>query len=461
MRRSAIALLLLAPLGIAQMLVAPPQIARVRGNFESRPGDSPLRCEVTPIPPALNFAFRFQAGYTFHIPQSQYSGSTSGWSVFTAITPEIDPGDTTYFAARYQLSNATRVDSNFDIQGLYFLGVGRYSVEAILRDDRNRVCRKQWLVAVRSSRADRAVKSALPANSVRQFSPISRPDTLHPDRTPPMRLSVLLNAAAFSASRNVIRPADRAVLAGALTTLLERLPATIVEVIVFSLEQQREIFRGYNFAPQDLSKVTDAIAGLDQATVDIHVLQKPLGHVDFLTNLIGRELDAPDPADTVVFLGPMSRYGDKISKDALPARDEGSPHFFYVRYDGPPRRAVPSPVDIIPTVPTNGNRTGDASTGDGTSSSSGSSSPPRPPPPPQGSSGSSDGGTGAGGGTPGGSGGGRGAGRRRDTPPTFPPPVEGQSDIISEAVARLKGRTLPIHSPGDLAKAIGKIEGQR
>ena len=458
MRRPALALLLLAPLGIAQTLVAPAQIARVRGNFESRPGDSRLRCEVTPIPPALNFAFRFQAGYTFHIPQSQYPGSTGGWSVFTAITPEIDPGDTTYFAARYQLSNATRVDSNFDIQGLYFLGVGRYSVEATLRDDRNRVCRKQWLVAVRSSRADRAVKSALPANSVRQFSPISRPDTLHPDRVPPMRLSVLLNAAAFSVRRNVIRPADRAVLAGALTTLLERLPATNVQVIVFSLEQQREIFRGHNFAPQDLSKVTDAIAGLEQATVDIHVLQKPLGHVDFLTNLIGREIDAPDPADTVVFLGPMSRYGNKISKDALPVRAGGSPHFFYVRYDGPPRRAVSSPVDVIPMPLPGGSRTGDASTSDGSSSASGSSPPPRPPP---GGTGSGESGTGVGGGAAGGSGGGRGMGRRGGTVTQFPPPVEGQSDIITEAVARLKGRTLPIRSPAELAKAIRKIEGQR
>jgi hypothetical protein len=39
--------------------------------------------------------------------------------------------------------------------------------------------------------------------------------------------------------------------------------------------------------------------------------------------------------------------------------------------------------------------------------------------------------------------------------------VEGQSDIISEAVARLQGRTLPIHTPAELAKAIRKIEGQR
>jgi hypothetical protein len=33
--------------------------------------------------------------------------------------------------------------------------------------------------------------------------------------------------------------------------------------------------------------------------------------------------------------------------------------------------------------------------------------------------------------------------------------------MIAEAVSRLKGKTLAIHSPSDLAKAIRKIEGKR
>ena len=139
MRRLAIALLLLTAPASAQFALDPGQLARVRRNFEPRPGDAPLRCDVTPLAPALNFAFRFQAGYTFHVPESQYPGATRGWSVLTAITPEDTAGEATYFLARTPLSSASRVDANFDIGGLYFLGVGRYSVESTLRDDRNRV----------------------------------------------------------------------------------------------------------------------------------------------------------------------------------------------------------------------------------------------------------------------------------------------------------------------------------
>jgi hypothetical protein len=44
----------------------------------------------------------------------------------------------------------------------------------------------------------------------------------------------------------------------------------------------------------------------------------------------------------------------------------------------------------------------------------------------------------------------------------MPPPLtDGQADIISAAVARLKGKTLTVHSPAELARAIRKIEGRR
>ena len=441
MRRLAIVLLLLTPLVSGQIVLGSDQLARVRRNFEPRPGDAPLRCDVTPLAPALNFAFRFQAGYTFHVPQSQYPGSTRGWSVLTAITPEDGPPEATYLLARIPLSNASRVDANFDVRGLYFLGVGRYSVESTLRDDRNRTCRKQWQVVVRPSHANRAVPSALPPDAVRQFSPLNAPGIQHPGSATPMRLSVLLNAAAFSARRTSIRPYDRTVLLGALTALIEHLPATSVRVTVFSLEQQREVFRSDRFAPPDLYRMADAIVALQSATVDVHLLQKPLGHVDFLAGLIGRELSSPDPAGTVIFLGPTSRYGDKIPKDAFLAPADAGPRFFYVRYEGPRRLPVPAAIEEVPTDL--GSATG--------RSGDGSASIPSPSPAPAHPANAAGGGGR-------GSGGGRNA---RGSLSTGPPPVEGQADIITAAVTRLKGKTLTIHSPAELAKAIRKIERER
>ena len=461
MRRTAIAFLLVTPLASAQVLVAPAQLARVRRNFEARPGDTSLRCEVTPLAPALNFAFRFQAGYSFHVPQSQYSGPTRGWSVLTAVTPEDGAGVATYLLARDQFLDASRVGGDFDIRGLYFLGVGRYAVESILRDDRNRICRKQWRIVVQTARADRAVPLALPPDTVRQFSALDWPDIHHPDDASPMRLTVLLNAAAFSPRRSVLRPSDRMVLTGAVNSLLEHLPATSVRVVAFSLEQQREVFRRDDFAPPDVSKLADAIVALPLATVDVRVLQKPLGHVDFLAGLIARELAAPHPADTVVFWGPTSRYGSAIPKGALPTPAGAQTRFYYLRYEGPRRPPAPSPIEIQVDNPTSSGTPGGTAPGDGSASSSGTTQPAPPrPPPSQGSGGTGGSGGASMGGGGGGGAGGRGRGERGGLPP-FPSPGEGQPDIITAAVARLKGKTLVIHTPAELAKAIRKIEDKR
>jgi hypothetical protein len=408
--------------------------------MESHPGDEPLRCEVTPVLPALNFSFRVQAGYTFHVPQTQYPGSTSGWAALTAITP--DGGEATYLLARTRLADASRTGLNFDVRGLYFLGAGHYSVESILRDDRNRVCRKEWQISVEPARA---VPAALPPGAVRQFSPVISPDTQHPDSAPPMRLSVLLNAAALSPFRTVIRSFDRSVLLGALTALLEHLPAASVRLVVFSLEQQKEVYRAENFSHPDIGKVAGAIRSFEQATVDVHVLEKPLGYVDFLAGLIARERDAPDPPDTIVFLGPTSRYGDKIPEGALPAPGEKNPRFFYLRYESP-RRGVSAPAPVQASAPPasgadpalNGVYAPTLPPG---ITPTAPSPVPRPPPADNLSTGN--------------------RGRGSTTAATVSQTVEGQSDVITAAIGRLKGKTLNIHTPADLAKAIRKIEGKR
>ena len=403
MHRAAVVSILLTSLASGQVLVPAGELARVRRDFEQRPGEPSLRCDLPPQPPIINFAFRVEAGYTFHVPQSQ-SVSTRGWAVLTGITPEL--GDPTYLLARTPLADALTAGSNFDIRGAYFLGVGRYSVDSILRDDRNRVCRRQWQIDVAPARIDRNIPLALPPHAVRQALPVSNPATGNPDRAAPMRRAILLNAAAFSTHRTVIRETDRERIAGALTALLEHLPTTSLRVVVFSLEQQTEVLRADPFSPHDIDKVAGAIDALPQGTVDINLLKNPFGHVDFLAGLIRRELNESHPADTVIFLGPTSRYPNTAPKGSLPDAGESHPRFFYVRYEAPLR-------PYIGEMPA-GRR------------SAHGSSPAEP-----------------------------------ATPITRNDPFRGLPDIITKAVAQLDGKSLIIHSPAELAGAIRKIEMKR
>jgi len=331
MRRAAAVFLLFAAFACAQGIVPPNGLARVRGDFEPRPGEESLRCEVIPIPPAVNYAFRFEAGYTFYVPRAQYTGPSKGWIVLTSITPER--GDPTYLFAHTSLAKAAAAGPDFIVRGVYVLGAGRYSVEAVLHDDRDRVCRKRWNVVVTPSRAERGVPLALPPYAVRTFAPVFVPDTTHPDETAPMRLSVLLNAASFSSRRITIDVKDRERIADVLTALVERIPVTSVRVVVFSLEQQKEVFHADSFRPADVRKIAAAIQNTPQTTVDLSVLKNPLGYVDFLASLIRRETDAAEPADAVIFAGPASRYWDKGPKSALPSAGQARTAFWNLRFE--------------------------------------------------------------------------------------------------------------------------------
>jgi len=57
-----------------QSLVAPERIASERQLFEAAVPAPQLRCEIHPVRPALNFAFRFETGYTIDIPLMQIHG---------------------------------------------------------------------------------------------------------------------------------------------------------------------------------------------------------------------------------------------------------------------------------------------------------------------------------------------------------------------------------------------------
>jgi hypothetical protein len=221
------------------------------------------------------------------------------------------------------------------------------------------------------------------------------------------------------------------------------------------LEAQKELFRSDSFSVDAIGQVARAIDALELSTVDVRILQNPAGHIDLLAGLINQELRAPAPAGAVILLGPLSRFTGKIPEGTL--EKPAASRFFYVQCRPVPRRIIPvdSGADEMPAsrgraaAPAAGSTSGSAgSTGSSSSASA-------PPPPPQHASDSSDAGAAS-------SSGGRGGrGGRVALPPPGPPTGLHDTDVINAAVARLKGRTLIVQTPADLAKAIGILQGGR
>jgi hypothetical protein len=127
------------------------------------------------------------------------------------------------------------------------------------------------------------------------------------------------------------RTQDRLLLVSSLAALLEALPARSVRVVVFNLDQQKELFRQDDLTPDSFDQVAQSTNDLQLQLVDYRVLQNRHGHVGLLSDLINQELAAAQPSDKVIFLGPTSRFYDKMPDAALEPHAV-SPQFFYFQY---------------------------------------------------------------------------------------------------------------------------------
>jgi hypothetical protein len=346
MRPLAIALLL-ASACAAQVIVDPARFGSVLKSLEPRADEKPLRCEVTPIRPSLNFSFRFQAGYVVHVPMNQYSGEGHGWAMVTRITPEGGGQKPVYLVGRTRLPSIPKTKVAVEVGGGYLLGEGRYDVNWTLLDDADRVCRGSWRVDAKLGRRERQLNLAMPRDTVADFTLRGRRDSRRgADDAAPIRLTVLLNAAPLSPLRTRLRANDRVLLLGLLSSLLERVPARSVRLVVFNLDQQKTLLRQDALAPGALGRVAQALNGTELGLVDYHVLQNPKGHVAFLAGLMNQELRAEPPSDVVVFLGPETRYEDKLPPTALEDPHGAAPQFFNLQFR-PNFRAGPSLPDSI------------------------------------------------------------------------------------------------------------------
>jgi hypothetical protein len=346
MRPLAIALLL-ASACAAQVIMDPARVKSIVKALEPQAGEKLLRCEVTPIKPSLNFGFRFQAGYVVRVPMNQYSGAGHGWAMVTKITPEGGGQQPVYLASRVRLPPVPKTKLEVEVGGGYLLGEGRYDVNWTLLDDTGRICRGAWRVDAKLGRRERQVNLAMPRDTVADFTLRGRPEGKRgADDAAPIRLTVLLHAAPLVPLRTRLRASDRVILLGLLSSLLERVPARSVRLVVFNLDQQKTLLRQDAFAPNALNRVAQALNGAELGLVDYHVLQNPHGHVDFLAGLLNQELRAEVPSDVVVILGPEARYVDKLPPAALEEPHGATPQFFNLQFK-PYFRAAPSLPDSI------------------------------------------------------------------------------------------------------------------
>ena len=315
----------------AQSIVNP---NRLRGFVEQleagHAGEQALRCEVSTIKPWLNFSFRYHSGYMVAVPMNQYFGTGHRWTMLTRITPAGGARKPVYLISQIALPPVPKTKVEAGVGGGYLLGEGAYDVRWMIVDDAGRVFRKSWHVDVHPSRAERQVKVAMPPYTVWDIGQRApRIFTRGTDDVAPRRLTIFLHTAPLLPRRTRLRPADMMTLMSTVSSLLERVPARSVRLVLFNLDQQKELYRKEGFMLQDMAQVSQAMTSIELGMVNVQVLQNKRGHVDLLTDLVNREIEAQPPSDVVVVLGPETRYFDRVPHTSLEKPPGHAPEFYY------------------------------------------------------------------------------------------------------------------------------------
>ena len=334
----------------AQSIVEPARLGAIANLFTSKQGNLPLECSVTPIKPSLNFSFHLQAGYVVSVPMRQFFGSGHAWLTTFRLTPEGGGGKPVYFADKVVLPDVPRNNAEIEIGGGFLLGQGRYRMEWLVVDDQQRVCRKEWRIDAKLEGNERLAKIATPPFTVQEFSLRGIPNqALTRDDRAPFRVTILMNATPLYPWRTRLRASDQVLLIWSLSALMERLPTRSVRLVVFNLDQQREIYRRDGFTADAIHDVFQAVNGLNLNLVDYQVLQRPSGFLELLSDLVNGELQSKTPSDAVIFLGPTTHYLDKPSP-GIGDRPSGAtvPLFCYFQYKpGFSRPGTPVPPNVF------------------------------------------------------------------------------------------------------------------
>jgi hypothetical protein len=300
-------------------------------NMNPQVSAGPLKCAVTPVKPRLNYSFRFQTGYVLDIPLKQYSGKGHSIATLLRVTPENSERDPVYLLSRTALGNVPPTKNILEMAGGYVVGEGKYRVDMLVTDSTGRTCIKKWNINAKLNRKEDDVPPGIAPGVVDE---ISFRKWMRAAKGSPgedgYKVTVLMNVAPLMPRRTTLGAYDRVLLLSSLTSLIERLPLQSVRLILFNLDQQRELYRDENFDPTRYGRVSRAMAQLELGTVDYTVLQNRRGHIDLLTSLM-EDARRKGKSDAVVFLGPKPWHFGNAPKAALPERSPDDPAYFYVQ----------------------------------------------------------------------------------------------------------------------------------
>lgn len=305
--------------------------------LEARETRKDLNCTVYPVKPELGFDLRFHAGFDISLPLTEVAGHEDQLTILFRVIPDLHKDRPVYFVQHIpvpKIADDAKGDAN--LHGAMDLGEGSYHIDWLMRDRSERVCSFSWDSEAVLPPKDKPIEVALPPGTAQaaareQFveePPVER------SQGAPLNVKVLVNFAPQYYDAATMRPSDTQ----ALVTLLRRISREPqfgkFSLVAFNIQKQQVVYRQSSADKIDFPALGEAVSKIKLGTVDAKLLANKHGEMEFLTDLITKEVGAADHPDALIFAGPKIMLDDSLPDDVLRpfATDVDFP-VFYMNYN--------------------------------------------------------------------------------------------------------------------------------
>jgi hypothetical protein len=300
-----------------------------------------LSCPVTSDKPALGFDLRFHSDYHLGLPVKVLSDAGGWLQVAMRVTPVAETEHSAYLAHRFPISGVP-LDGKGEIllTGGFDHGPGRYRIDWIMRDARERVCTSHWELEARAGTAKQDVPLTLGPNQIFDVDRnlFSNGPQIKQDFVQPLRIRLLLNLSPVKPQDSILRSVDAAVLLSILHSVADQPGIAVSALVAFNLRDQKIVYREERVDEVDYFALERAIQSPTSGTIDISLLRDPQSETHFVTRLLTDQLGAQtDPPDAIVIVGAKVSLDRKISLDSLKAKGSAMCPVFYLNYNSNPK----------------------------------------------------------------------------------------------------------------------------
>lgn len=295
-----------------------------------------VACSVSAFNPELGFDFLFHAGYRVAIPMKELVGAGDMLTILLRVTSERRPDEPVYFLQKIRVP-VMKEDTagSVVLDGFFELGVGKYHVDWLMRDERNRVCARFWSVDARAMGKDAQLAQGLAQDLIQpvEATPFYDDPPVERRRVDrPLRVKVIINFASLSPLAAKLGQGELQGMASILRKISREPRVGAFSVVACSVQAQQVLYRQQNAPGIDLPALGLALKSLNLASVDAKQLALKNGETEFLARLITEETQ-DDQMDALIFVSPKYPIDANVSRDIVDHLKDLERPVFYLNYN--------------------------------------------------------------------------------------------------------------------------------